>query len=414
MISAVVALVLSAPAPLHLADLLREAQQRNPLIVAAGQRVRAASERVSPAAALEDPMLMVQLWNAPIDFSVVPLMVQVSQPIPLGGKRADRRDAAAAESRVAKAEADAKALEIEQAVKKTYFDLFMAERTEEVDAELGRTVEAVRQAALARVEAGRGESIDVLRLQSESLELQSNMAVARQQAASARIQLATLLDRDPAEEFGRTETPGLLAGLPAVTELRTRALRQRPELQRALAMVDSAQAQRRLAKSERVPDLGVFLGEMHSFRMPGVNDFLFAGVQLNLPIFGGSKNEPRLAAALAEADAARSEQRAVENEIAAQVADELAQVQSEAEIIHLHHQLVPISRQTLESTEAGYAAGHGEFLAVLDAVRELQRHELELAMHLAAYERALADLERAVGGDLGQVAAASQAGADEH
>ncbi len=55
-----------------------------------------------------------------------------------------------------------------------------------------------------------------------------------------------------------------------------------------------------------------------------------------------------------------------------------------------------------------------ESATVLDTVRELQSHQLELAMHLAAYGQRLADLERAVGADLGLVAASEAGHEDEH
>jgi hypothetical protein len=44
---------------------------------------------------------------------------------------------------------------------------------------------------------------------------------------------------------------------------------------------------------------------------------------------------------------------------------------------------------------------------VLDAERDLEMHELDLATHVAAYSQRLADLERAVGGDVGLVRAAA-------
>ena len=78
----------------------------------------------------------------------------------------------------------------------------------------------------------------------------------------------------------------------------------------------------------------------------------------------------------------------------------------EAQQIRLHHQLIPLSRQALDSAVAGYAAGKTDFTMVIDAERDLQMHEIELAMHLAAYEIHLAELERAVGADLGLAAAA--------
>src|SRR5207249_574582 len=86
-----------AQAPVRLADLVREAREHNPEVRAAQAQTRAAAAAVGPAGAFDDPMLMVQLWNGPVDFSTVPIMVQLTQQIPLGGKREARRDAASAE-----------------------------------------------------------------------------------------------------------------------------------------------------------------------------------------------------------------------------------------------------------------------------------------------------------------------------
>src|SRR5438132_11590001 len=102
MIAAVLALAIAAP--IRLADLIREAREKNPDLKAAEAHVRAAKASVSPAAALDDPMLMVQLWNAPVGFSSIPVLVQVSQQLPLGGKRAARRDAAGGGAAMAEAD----------------------------------------------------------------------------------------------------------------------------------------------------------------------------------------------------------------------------------------------------------------------------------------------------------------------
>src|SRR5438067_9942800 len=104
MIAAFVALAVAAPPPLRLTDLLREAKEKNPELKAAEARVRAARENVAPSGAFDDPQLMFQLWNAPVDFTTVPVMVQLSQPIQLGGKRDARSEIAGAEAAVAEAE----------------------------------------------------------------------------------------------------------------------------------------------------------------------------------------------------------------------------------------------------------------------------------------------------------------------
>src|SRR5258708_10357302 len=104
MIATVLALALAAPPALRLADLLREAHEKNPDLQAAQARVSAARSSISPAGALDDPTLMVQLWNTPVDFSNVPVMVQGTQQIPLGGKRGARTDVARADAAMAAAD----------------------------------------------------------------------------------------------------------------------------------------------------------------------------------------------------------------------------------------------------------------------------------------------------------------------
>ena len=78
----------------------------------------------------------------------------------------------------------------------------------------------------------------------------------------------------------------------------------------------------------------------------------------------------------------------------------------------LHHQLIPIARQAVRSAESSYAAGRTDFTMLLDTTRELRMHEMNEAMHLAAYEQRLAELQRAVGSDLG-LARAAEAGHEE-
>ena len=96
-----------------------------------------------------------------------------------------------------------------------------------------------------------------------------------------------------------------------------------------------------------------------------------------------------------------------------EIAETYAHVLAEQHQIDLHHQLIPIARQAVESAESSYAAGRVDFTMVLDSARELRVHDLELAMHQARYEQRVAELQRAVGADLG-LAQAAEAGHEEH
>jgi outer membrane protein, heavy metal efflux system len=402
MIAACVALALAAPTPLRLADLLREAREKNPDLIAAQAHLRSATEGVSPAGALEDPMLMVQLWNAPVDFSSVPVMVQLSQAIPLAGKRGARADAARAEAAFAESELAVKQRDVETELASAYFDLFLAERTQEVDGELETVLKVLLLSSEARVSSGKGEQFELLRAQASLVQLRSDRESAIDHQRSAWARLAALLDRSPPGPPGTTMAPSVLGNLPDVATLQKRALQARPELAGARARISGAEAETRLAKAAAVPDLGVFVAGMHTFRNPaGPSDFLFAGLQINLPIFSGAKNSPRISSAQSKAASAVASERALRNRIVAEVAEMHAHLIAEEHQIDLHHQLVPLARQVVESAQSSYAAGRGDFAMVLESARELRMHELELATHLAAYEHRLAELQRAVGAELG-------------
>src|SRR5205823_14165125 len=67
----------------------------------------------------------------------------------------------------------------------------------------------------------------------------------------------------------------LFRSLPDVAALSERAVRERPDLAGSRAAIEGAHAQERLARANRIPDLGLFVAEMHTFRNPmGVSDFL--------------------------------------------------------------------------------------------------------------------------------------------
>src|SRR6267143_6967448 len=229
MLAMLLSLALAAPVPLRLVDLLREAREKNPDLKSATARVRATQSAISPAGALDDPMLMVQLWNAPVDFSTVPLMVQLSQNIPLGGKRGARTDMARADAAMADADLGQKQFDVETQIASAYFDLFLADRTQEVDDELEAILKIVLRAAEARVSTGKAEQVELLRAQGALVQLRSERETAIDHRRSSWARLSALLDRDPAAPPGTTTRPGVLATLPDVGALSERALRERPD-----------------------------------------------------------------------------------------------------------------------------------------------------------------------------------------
>jgi cobalt-zinc-cadmium efflux system outer membrane protein len=251
---------------------------------------------------------------------------------------------------------------------------------------------------------GAGQQADVLKAQAAILEFEENVVTAAQEATSARARLRALLQRSE-EVSGETTTPHVLAHLSSEEALWSRAMDARPELRQLAARSRMASAEVRMAEAERVPDLSVLGAYMHTFGGVSPSNFIFAGLEFTLPVWG-SKNDGRIEAARSQGEAVSSEQAALRARVASQVTEALARVTAEERIVSLHHRIIPLMSAALESGQADLASGRGEFLSVLDSLRELRRHEVELVMHLAAYAKALAELQRAVGENVGLLDAA--------
>ncbi len=405
MLSLLTIVVLSSPPPpLRLGDLLAEARAKSAQLHAASARAMAAIESARAAGALDDPRFLVQLWNAPVDFSNAPVMFQLSQNLPLGGRLSYQHAAAEADAQAASAETAVRVQDVELDVAVAYFDLYEAQRTEGVNAGLKETLEALAGATAARVRSGMGQQADLLKAQAAVLEFEEGVVTAAQEAQSARARLQALLQR-PEEVLGETTTPHVLADLPSQAALSNRAVDSRPELKALAAKSQEATADVRMAEAERVPDINVIGAYMHTFGGVSPSNFIFAGLELTLPVWG-NKNDGRIGAARALGEAVFSDQAALQARVSAQVAEAFSRVTAEERIVSLHHRIIPLMTAALESGRADYASGRGDFLSVLDSLRELRRHELELVMHLAAYAKALAQLQRAVGEDVGLLAAA--------
>jgi cobalt-zinc-cadmium efflux system outer membrane protein len=330
----------------------------------------------------------------------VPIMVQLTQVLPLGGKLRAKRDAAQADSEVVAAEALTRAQDVERDVTRAFSDLFVAERTLTVHDGMLGTLRTLAAVAAARVSAGKTEVVDQLKAQGELLKEEGVHEALTAERTSAIARLAALLDRSPAELTGPTEDPDPSPSLAPDDQLLARAMKDRPELRAAASATHAAEARTQLASAAGVPDLTPILGYMHTFNAPPQNNFLFLGLEANLPIFRGSKIEPAVAAARARVEAAGALAQALRNRIEAEVRSRAAELRGEQAQVEIYGRLIPLSRRTLESAMSAYAAGRVGMLTVLDSERDVLMRQVELAQHRAVLEQRRADLERALGGHL--------------
>jgi outer membrane protein, heavy metal efflux system len=180
-----------------------------------------------------------------------------------------------------------------------------------------------------------------------------------------------------------------IAGNPpelSVESLRLRAgLEALPALRALDAATLSAEAQTQIARADKHPDWTV--SASYGRREPNYGDLVSVGVSIDLPLFAGRRQNPKIAAAASETERARFDRAAAEREWEAALDSDLAEHA-------MHHQrlenarttLVPIARERATLDRDSYAAGKTDLgtallatLAVAEAEVDLLDREAEVA-----------------------------------
>lgn len=393
--------------PLQLEAVVTEALERNPGIHAARHRWQAAKERAPQAAALDDPEFKVEFFNTPQNLDVTRTentIFGLSQRFPYPGKRGLKESLAVKDAEMAAALLRAKERDVAAQAKNAYYEVFLAHKAIEVH---HRQIDLLKEffaIANARFRAGKGAQVDVLKSSVEVSKLSNELPVLEQQRETAKARVNLFLGRAPGTPLGEPVEPAGPAGKKAqlaLDELHQMAMQNRPELRALDFEIARSQTSTALAQKQYYPDFNLMVERFQNF---GSRDGFGAVMTMNLPFSFWTK--PKYDAGVREAaanqDSAKAAFQVLQNQIQFEVKDLLAKIEAAEKMITLYKTTVlPQARQTLESARIGYQTGKAEFLTLLDAERAIKDFTLDYYRALTAFEQRMAELERAVGGDLG-------------
>ena len=390
---------------LVLPDLIQEALVRNPELVAARKQWEVATNRITQARSLDDPILSVQLWNVPQPFKATQAdntIFGLSQNLPFPGKLALKGDVASRSAEMTEQVLRAKELELVARLKQAYYDLFLAQKAVQIHHE---QVELLRQfvaIANAKFRGGMGSQADVLKAQVELSLLFQHLPVLEQRRKTAGAMLNTLLDRTPASPLGMAQEPAQQLLEQPVDDLHRLALHDRPELKAAELDVQRSEQSRALAQRQYYPDFNVAFQRFQNYQ---ANDGFGAYVAMSIPFAFWTK--PKYDAGVQEAEAAvsvaQAQQHTLENLTRFQINDLLAKLRATDQVATLYRTtILPQAEQSLESARAGYRAGKGGFLDLIDTQRAWRGFQLEYFKALVDRQHRLAELEQVVGVTLDQ------------
>ncbi len=230
-----------------------------------------------------------------------------------------------------------------------------------IDRENALLTEAVH----VQLRSGRGKAADALIPAREDIELADRRDELQQAIAQATAELRRWIGDDAALPLGGS--PPVLSFDPV--QLHLRILRH-PELAAYGPMTELAEAEVREAEAGKKSDWGVELE--YQRRGAPFDDMVSLNFTFDLPVFSGSRQEPRIEAKRQALIQLAAERQALMRERTAGLDSDLARFSAlRKQIARLQQTRLPLAQQEVDVQMAGYRAGQSDLSAVLAARREL-------------------------------------------
>jgi cobalt-zinc-cadmium efflux system outer membrane protein len=388
-VSGVVCAQTTPPAVLTLETALARALDANPTLVAA--RLRRSVDLAGRDVARErlNPEVRVEAERETPKYSYT-----FALPLELGGKRGRRLDVSEAAIRTGEAELAVSVLEVRAAVRRAYFDRVAADARLVLQNELRDLAARVRDAAQQRFDAGSSPRLELVQSQLALSQVENDTASAQAASVAARTQLNALLGWPL--DASTTVVATLDGGpVPPVQAAIARAEAASAELALAERKLQEQRARVALARAMQVPDVTPEAAVTRNSE-PEFNTGWRAAIGIGVPLFTRHRAGVRLEeATLAQLETERDATRArIGGEIASTAT--LAQSQWE-QYVRYRDQILPQALEVERMAEDSYRLGQTGIAAFLQALQSTRDVRLRALQAGADFQRALADLERAIG-----------------
>jgi len=361
-------------------EALRAAVSEQPQVRARELQLKARRSVADAADELPDPRLRAGIQNLPVTgpaaFEIdrqLPTQIQVGveQDIPNLAERHARARVAAADIDLASAQLTRAQLMARLGAGEAWISLAYTQQALNVTDDALRQIERLVPLARSAVAAGSARPAESLEIRRAVLEVEDVRTRLEGDLDAAQAMLA---------RYAAVQDAVATGAIPAadVDAERLRAtLELNPDIILAIAQVRQADARIDLARSEKRPDFGINLS--YGRRDPMFGDVVSVMGSITLPIFAGRRQNPRIAAAEAEASAAQAIQLDRLRELQAQFEADLAAWRSAyRQWQRATQELLPLAQSRADLESASFAANRAELLDVIEAIKALALLQIEI------------------------------------
>ena len=246
-----------------------------------------------------------------------------------------------------------------------------------------------------RAEKGDISDLDLLRIEGQRLQFESDAADAKLAVKTAKVALRQAISQERLPET--YDVSGVLKTKSALSlereALRNRAEENRPDLRAATQAIEKSRADLKLANAKAVPDIQPQAGfnDTHDN-----SQYWSLGATVNIPIF--DRNQGEIARATADIERASRLRDAARAQVIADVDTAFATVIAAREkYTRINGTYLPKAKTVRERVELSYQKGAANLLDYLEAQRSYREVSKAGISALSDLNVALAQLDAAVG-----------------
>lgn len=387
--------------PPSLTELMKSTIKNNPDILAARERWLAETQTIPQERALPDPLFNIGIINLqgsnPLEEALQDLSnIGGTQTIPFPGKLYFKGKIASIAAKQANAEYQSTILVILTELKRAYYELYYTNRAIAIYEKNKKILERISRVTQHQYELKQAIQQDVFRAQTEISRMDILIVTALQERQSILADINRILNRDLTIEIS---TPDVLpvSRLNYTAEQLYEIMRERsPELLVQKRGVEKGKANISLSKMGYFTDLEVTADRLHDAKLHanGYQVFLKASV----PLYFMDKQNKAFREATERYQANIEDLQKTYQHLAFIIKNAVLNIHRSAKLIDLLQKTtVPYASLTLAASEAAYQQNQVDFLTYIDNLYALQGDELLLAREMVDNERALTDIEEAVG-----------------
>ena len=349
-------------APLTLAETQRLSVLRSKQLEASQLGVSASKDLAVTAAERPDPIAKIGLENLPVNgreaFSVqddfmtmrsVGIMQEITRPSKLRARAVESEKAV----QLAEAKKAQALVEVRRDSAIAWLNRYYAEATQRTALQQLATARLDVESAEAAYRGGRGVAADVLAARETAAEFEDLAADASRAVSTSKIALARWVGDDAGR--GIAGAPSIDA-IPLHKHTLDAQLAEHPEILALERREELARAGAEVARADRRPDWSVEF--MYSVRGTGYSNMVTLELTVPLQIRRATRQDPKLAAKLAEASQAKAEREDMLREHAADVAATIDAWESARERRDRYHaSIIPLAADRTLAARAAYRGG---------------------------------------------------------